>query len=625
MAYTRLETISWGSSPNITGSVSYDYQRSGADMQYKVKVTINTLPYSDSYFGYPIYATIRLDGTTRISGHQIKAASPSVWSEALVYETGWLTVNGKSSGNTALDVNIYSGSGESRDRTYSYSLYVVPAASTMSFGSFTMGSAGTIAVSRASSSYTHTITYRIGNASGTIATKSSSTSISWNPSIELARQITNATYATGVLCIDTYNGSTKIGGKEYNFTLYVPSSVKPSATLSVSLVNSNSALNGWGVYVKGYSKLSYTVTANGAYGASIASCQFTFAGKTVTGLSGTVNVSAAGNFTPSIKVTDSRGRSVTVKGDSITVYDYNPPSIAQLAVQRCEENGTARNDGTYVYVQGAFRVGGSVGGRNSVPAKCCYRTVNGSWSGYTAIQDSSAIIGGGILATKTYQVEIVATDSVGEKKTVTVTVPTAEVAFHLRDGGKGAAFGKYAEKDALECAWDAELGGDVSVGGNLSVGSGSIGNNGYVTGTRLRSTSHTDLGATPANYPVFSNGWLYSRTLAEMRADLGAYESVSVTVMSERLNNLSYTVRYYPLLGMCFLRVYGTIATEMNQGYDYNILSVNSRAPSSNTALAVKCGKKANAIMQSNGVVSLRPHDDNINGYDVYISGWWTV
>lgn len=470
MAYTRLETISWGSSPNITGSIAYDYQRSGADMQYKVKVTINTLSYSDSYFGYPIYATIRLDGTTKILGHRIKAASPSVWSEALVYETGWMTVNGKSSGNTALSVNIYSGSGESRDKTYSYSLYVVPAASTMSFGAFTMGSAGTIAVSRASSKYTHTITYRIGNASGTIATKSSSTSISWNPSIELARQITNATQATGVLSIDTYNGSTKIAGKEYSFTLYVPSSVKPSATLSVSLVNSNSAINGWGVYVKGYSKLSYTVTASGAYGASIASCQFTFAGKTVTGLSGTVSISAAGNFAPSIKVTDSRGRSMTVKGGSITVYDYNPPSIAQLAVQRCEENGTARNDGTYVCVQGRFNVGGSIGGRNSVTAKCRYRAVNGSWSGYTTIQNSSAVIGGNMLATKTYQVEIVATDSVGEKKTVTVTVPTAEVAFHLRDGGMGAAFGKYAESDALECAWNASFGGNVAVAGALQVG-----------------------------------------------------------------------------------------------------------------------------------------------------------
>ena len=75
MAYKNLGSIVWGSGPNITGSIAYDYQRSGADMQYKVKVTIHTLPYSDSYFGYPIYATIRLDGTAKVTGHRIKAAS----------------------------------------------------------------------------------------------------------------------------------------------------------------------------------------------------------------------------------------------------------------------------------------------------------------------------------------------------------------------------------------------------------------------------------------------------------------------------------------------------------------------------------------------------------------------
>ena len=637
MAYKNLGSIVWGSGPNITGSIAYDYQRSGADMQYKVKVTIHTLPYSDSYFGYPIYATIRLDGTAKVTGHRIKAASPSVWEEALVYETGWLTVSGKSSGTTVLSVNLYSGSGEDRDKTYSYALYVVPAASTMTFDAFTMGSAGTITVSRSGSSYTHTISYTFGEASGTIVTKSAGTSISWTPPLDLARQIPNATQSTGVLRIDTYSGSTKIGSKEYSFTLYVPASIKPTAALAVTLVNDNSVIDGWNVCVKGYSKLSYTVTASGAYSATIQSCRFTFAGKSVTGSSGVVAVNSAGTFTPSVEVTDSRGRSVSVTGNSVDVYDYNAPTIAQLSVQRCNAEGTIQNEGTYVCVQGAFHVGASVGGRNGVTAKCRYREIGGSWSDYTAIEDTSAVVGGSMPATKTYEMEIAATDSIGETKTVYAIIPTAEVALHLRDGGKGAAFGKYAEKEALECAWDAYFDKNAQVDGALkagtleTVGAATFGGNvsgKWLSGTWLRSTAHSDLGAAPGSYPVFHDGWLYSRTLAEMRADLAAYETLPLTVVSGRLTDLNYTARYYPMLGMCFVRIYGKINADLNTGYDYDLISVGSHAPNYVTALATKCGKDCMACIKSSGNIALRPIGANIaasDGWVIYIAGWWLV
>ena len=637
MAYKNLGSIVWGSGPNITGSIAYDYQRSGTDMQYKVKVTIHTLPYSDSYFGYPIYATIKLDGTAKVTGHRIKAASPSVWEEALVYETGWLTVSGKSSGTTALSVNLYSGSGEDRDKTYSYALYVVPAASTMTFDAFTMGSAGTITVSRSGSSYTHTISYTFGEASGTIVTKSAGTSISWTPPLDLARQIPNATQSTGVLRIDTYSGSTRIGSKEYSFTLYVPASIKPTAALAVTLVNDNSVIDGWQVCVKGYSKLSYTVTASGTYGATIQSCRFTFAGKSVTGSSGVVAVNSAGTFTPSVEVTDSRGRSVSVTGNSVDVYDYNAPTIAQLSVQRCNAEGTIQNEGTYVCVQGAFHVGASVGGRNGVTAKCRYREIGGSWSDYTAIEDTSAVVGGSMPATKTYEMEIAATDSIGETKTVYAIIPTAEVALHLRDGGKGAAFGKYAEKEALECAWDAYFDKNAQVDGALkagtleTVGAATFGGNvsgKWLSGTWLRSTAHSDLGAAPGSYPVFHDGWLYSRTLAEMRADLAAYETLPLTVVSGRLTDLNYTARYYPMLGMCFVRIYGKINADLNTGYDYDLISVGSHAPNYVTALATKCGKDCMACIKSSGNIALRPIGANIaasDGWVIYIAGWWLV
>ena len=212
-------------------------------------------------------------------------------------------------------------------------------------------------------------------------------------------------------------------------------------------------------------------------------------------------------------------------------------------------------------------------------------------------------------------------DALNNETVVQITIPTAEVALHLRDGGKGAAFGKYAEKEALECAWDAYFDKNAQVDGALkagtleTVGAATFGGNvsgQYISGTWLRSTAHSDLGAAPGSYPVFSDGWLYSRTLAEMRADLAAYETVSLTVASGRLTDLSYTARYYPMLGMCFVRIYGKINADLNTGYDYNLLNIGGRLPAYNAALAVKCGKNAMAAAYASGVISLRPMGENI-------------
>ena len=113
-----------------------------------------------------------------------------------------------------------------------------------------------------------------------------------------------------------------------------------------------------------------------------------------------------------------------------------------------------------------------------------------------------------------------------------------------------------------------------------------------------------------------------------MRADLAAYETVPLTVVSDRLKDLSYTARYYPMLGMCFVRIYGMINADLNAGYDYDLLNIGGRLPAYNAALAVKCGKNAMAAAYASGAISLRPIGENITasaGWAVYISGFWFV
>ena len=101
-----------------------------------------------------------------------------------------------------------------------------------------------------------------------------------------------------------------------------------------------------------------------------------------------------------------------------------------------------------------------------------FKTAGGSYGSYTNIANGASSRLSGFLPTQSYQIEVSAIDSLNRSTPIEVVIPTENVAFHLRDGNNGAAFGKYSEKaNTLECAWDAEFAGkvtvaDIVIGGN---------------------------------------------------------------------------------------------------------------------------------------------------------------
>ena len=637
MAYTKLADITWSaSSPKITGSIYYNYQRSGADMQYKVKIVLDKLLYADSAYGYNILATIKLDGTTKISAHQIKG-NGTYASGGYTYETGWLTVANKTTGTTALSVNIYTTSDPDRiNKTYSYSLTVAPAASGIdSAAGINTGNAVCVKWTPKNKDFTFNLTFSIGGTTVKSATgikPGGTAQYTYDDYIIPHSAVPNANSATVTVTLATYSGSTKVGEASKTFTASVPANIMPAVSdLTVAAVNDVSLLGT--DFAAGLSKASWACNALAGTGATIKSIVFSFADQTQSGTesSGVTNtIKKSGSYAPSVTLTDSRGRKATATGDAIAVLPYAAPSISGASAVRSNSAGESDGNGTYIAVQ-AVAVYSDLNGKNSAAIRFRTRSVGGTWSGYTALNSGALNVVATFSVTQSYELEISVADEVGNSGLPLIfTIPTAEVTLHLRDGGKGAAFGKYAEKEALECAWDAYFDKNAQVAGTLKAGTlettGDATFGGDVSGTRLRSTAHSDLGARPGSYPVFHDGWLYSRTLAEMRADLAAYETVPLTVVSDHLTDLSYTARYYPMLGMCFVRIYGMINADLYTGYDYDLLNIGSRPPAYNAALAVKCGKNATAIAYSSGVISLRPIGENISassGWAVYIAGFW--
>lgn len=112
-------------------------------------------------------------------------------------------------------------------------------------------------------------------------------------------------------------------------------------------------------------------------------------------------------------------------------------------------------------------------------------------------------------------------------------------------------------------------------------------------------------------------------------------ENVTLTANTDRITDVSCTAKYFPLLGMVFVRIYGKINInfEMTAGKGYTLFNIGSHVPDSNAALSVKVGtkdddaitKKAAAYAKSSGVINIQPLDSDLEGYDVYITGFWFV
>jgi hypothetical protein len=394
----------------------------------------------------------------------------------------------------------------------SRSLPTIPRATTPGVSSMTMGTETTIDLSsRASSSFTHTLKYKFVGASGTIVTKTSSTSYKWTPGLSLANQVPSSTSGSIEITCETYSGSTLVGTKKVTKKLSVPASVKPSVSgLSVTRINSNPTIAGWGVFVQGFSKVKLTASASGAYGSTIRNYYFavkvggsTKLSASQTGSSWTSGylTTASTSYTFYVKVTDSRGRTDTYTTGTYTVYAYNPPSVSLTDAFRCTSSGTKDlTDGTYISAK--FTSGASsVGGHNVVTKKIEYRRYKTStW--YLGKDNPSNgtyyVFGGGDISTLySYEVRFSVTDSITGMVAVTKIVKPGRVTLHVRPGGLGIGIGGAADANEFQCYRPAVF------KSTLKVNTDTV----WHTGNLHNSTGYCDLylyGSSTAGNPKYS-------------------------------------------------------------------------------------------------------------------------
>lgn len=341
-------------------------------------------------------------------------------------------------------------------------LTTIPRKSTLSVANGTLGTSQTLTVTRKSTSFTHTITYTCGSASGTICTKSTSTSISFTPPITLSSQNTTGTSVSVTYTITTYTGSTSVGSNSYTVTCSIPASVKPSCTIAVS--DPTGYASTYGGYIKGLSTMNVTVTATMSYGSAISSYSTTANGRTYTTSSFTTGVVASsGTLTITATVKDKRGRTGTAS-TTITALTYSTPTISKLTVGRCNSDGTANDQGEYVTVSFNATIT-SLNSKNTAAYSLAYKKTSESDYGspialseYNNVYSVSGV--SYIFAASSdssYNVRISATDGF-QTITATTLASTASTILHFREDGTGVGLGKLAElRNGADFGWEAKF------------------------------------------------------------------------------------------------------------------------------------------------------------------------
>lgn len=344
--------------------------------------------------------------------------------------------------------------------TSTLALTTIARASDFSYSAGTeLGQAITMTINRKSDAFTHKVEYSFAGSSYVTVSSNATTSASFTPAVSLATNIPNSTVGALTIKATTFNGSTQIGDPvTKSVDLNVPSSVVPTMENPTATRVDNGIPSGWGVYVKGYSKVTIAMTSvSGSYGSNIKSYSITGPNLSSTSSSATSNVLVtAGTNTYTCRITDSRGRTAE-KTVSINVVDYSLPSIKATAV-RCSSDGTANKNGTYLKVTVDWNIA-SVSSKNSVSSRSasCNGVSNTSFSDNTAfVLAANCSIG------SSYTLTASVTDALGNSASATVTIPTSSRVMNVRKNKTGIAFGKFAETDDLfEVAWDAKFNGKL--------------------------------------------------------------------------------------------------------------------------------------------------------------------
>ena len=574
--------------------------------------------------------------------------------------SGYLDIPHNSDGSKTFSVSaftgwLYSNHNYSASEA-SYTLPSIARASSLTASNGTLGVSQTLKINRKSTSFRHILRRTVGGSDTNVLIGKSQNVVSydWEPSLSWASYNKSGNKISCKLELETYtssSASSAIGTVSKNITLTIPenSDTKPTVSIAVAPQNPSSfpsALSS--LYIQGKSKAKVTCTASPKYNATISEYTVsagTLSKKGSSAAQTTDYLQTAGSIPVTAKVKDSRGfYGKTATATNITVLPYSKPTIApvdgqsKIICERSDANGASSRSGTYLRIR-AKAVYSSLDSKNTCKMQYRYKIESGaSWSAWFDLTSANGVVDTTInlnlSAQSAYTVELRAVDSIENSVSFPFKIPTDTVNLHLRAGGKGIGIGRYcAGEGRLDVAYDAffENGvttrGEVEMYGDMPhIDFHHANSNSDFTSRIIENTSGILDMKSPNGFCV--NGKRVDNQSVTLAVKTDKITKDGSTTYIDRITNVSYTAKYNELLGAVFVRIFGKINTNLNVGYDYDLFTIGNRVPDSNAALSVKCGKDAMALAKtssSGSAIQIRPLESGINGYDVYITGFWFV
>lgn len=230
---------------------------------------------TQSYLGGDWSGSITVDGQTQYLSGNIPYPTYVNGGEWLYLGTKDYTVTHNTDGSKVAGISATFSSNDftpsSAWASGDLTLTTIPRTSSVTATNADIGSATSININRASSSFKHTLKYNFGSLSGTIASNVDTT-YGWTVPTTFYAQIPNSPSGTCTITCETYSGSTLIGTKTTTFTATANRDLcKPIITASVVDINNDTiALTGDNTkLIKYHSNASITWSATAQNSASI--------------------------------------------------------------------------------------------------------------------------------------------------------------------------------------------------------------------------------------------------------------------------------------------------------------------------------------------------------------------
>lgn len=307
----------------------------------------------------------------------------------------------------------------------------------------TLGNAVGINVSRASSNFLHFLHWWYEGGHEGIIAYNVTDYYEWTPTLATFAPLmpNTSTHSVAIVC-ETYNGSTLVGSSTCYVNLIVPQNADTLPTLDSVTTEVVDGFNG--NYLQGYSRCKLTMSATARSSATIASYKINnLSNASNPYTSAVINESGEKSYT--VTVYDSRGFSATTT-KKINVLPYSLPSMTDISVSRCLQDGTLASNGTYLSVYAKENHANITGNSASMSVAWKLTSASSYGTAESLPSETTTIVGSGnILAQRAYNVKLTITDTVGNTFDAVLTIPSDSVSINERADNRGIGLGTYAD------------------------------------------------------------------------------------------------------------------------------------------------------------------------------------